>query len=86
MNPRKLMRLIRHLARRFGIPGDGTCLSIPIAISKTRIAGMIDVRAETAIRMISAWKKRGWLEWLDDRIVVPNLLLLEQGLETKVAG
>lgn len=69
----KLLTFLRHLIRRFGIAVGKGAFRIPITLSKTQVARIIDVRVETSIRTINAWQQNGWIQWEPKQLIIPNL-------------
>jgi CRP-like cAMP-binding protein len=69
----KISELIIHLYRRFGIKRNDGSVLVPYRIGKTLAANLIDVRPETAIRMINQLEKKGLIQWNSTHILIPNL-------------
>ncbi len=60
----RLLELFEHLIKKFSVQphGRGGNFFIPISLTKTQIAKIIDARIETAIRILRAWEREGYLE------------------------
>lgn len=69
----RLIELLLHFTRRFGIFKSNTHVVIPIEIKKTDAANLMDIRPETAIRLINRWVKEKHISWDKDQIVIHNL-------------
>jgi len=73
----RILEFLLHLRRRFGVIEGRVKCTIPIAISKTQVAKIIDARTETVFRTLAAWKKMNLIDWETQKIIVPNFEFLE---------
>lgn len=58
----RLETLLAHLAERFGDVDDTGATFVPLVLSRGDLARLVGARAETVIRVMSAWQKAGSLE------------------------
>lgn len=58
----KIIELIQHFKVRFAPSTPANSFLIPIPITKTQIAKMVEARTETVIRMLNVWEKAGFLK------------------------
>lgn len=73
-----IFEFLLQLRRRFGVRLGRTKWCIPLSVSKTQVAKIIDARSETVFRILTKWKKEGHIEWGSDKIVICDLEHLEQ--------
>jgi len=79
-SPTRLVRRLLALAARYGVPaGGGVELAVPLA--RTELAELAGLSTETAIRLLSHWKQRGWIGLKGHRIIVHD-----QAELSRVAG
>ncbi len=76
----RILELLKQFVRRFGHKDKAGNVTIPIALTRTQVAKLTDVRVETIIRSVSRWKKDGLIDWGNEQIVIPNLAQLEKSL------
>ncbi len=77
----RIFEFLLHLRRRFGVTDGRTKFTIPLAISKTQISKIIDARPETVFRTLTEWQKRGFVDWLPEKIIVHGFEQLEQHIQ-----
>lgn len=82
----RAIELMLHLIRRFGDRDSHNrskkCV-IPVGLTRARLAKLINVRVETAIRLISKWKKAHLVQWNKNQIIIEDLSLLENQRKQK---
>lgn len=81
----RLARMLLKLLRKFGTDGgdEGT---IDLDLSRTDLAELLGIRAETAIRILSEWRDERILELDDRRIRVTDRQRLDDLAETSRSG
>jgi CRP-like cAMP-binding protein len=77
----KLLELFEHLNSRFGKKATGKDLLIPVPITKTQIAKMIEARVETVIRTLNKWEKRGFFLSDDKGLLIKDIEKLKSMAE-----
>lgn len=69
----KILTFLLHFLRRFGRENHGGSVTIPVPISKSQVARIVDIRVETSIRAINHWQQMGLIRWEPHQVVIPNL-------------
>lgn len=59
--PQRLAVLMTMLIDRYGTDKKGSKARLPITLTLEQISDIVGVRLETVARVMSAWKKNGWL-------------------------
>jgi CRP-like cAMP-binding protein len=59
--PQRLAVLMTLLIDRYGVEKRGNKARLPIALTLEQISEIVGVRLETVARILSSWKKQGWL-------------------------
>jgi CRP-like cAMP-binding protein len=59
--PQRLAVLMDMLIDRYGVEKKGNKARLPITLTLEQISEIVGVRLETVARILSAWKKAGWL-------------------------
>ena len=59
--PQRLAVLMTMLIDRYGVERKGSKARLPITLTLEQISEIVGVRLETVARVLSAWKKSGWL-------------------------
>ena len=59
--PQRLAVLMTMLIDRYGTDKKGTKARLPITLTLEQISDIVGVRLETVARIMSGWKKDGWL-------------------------
>jgi CRP-like cAMP-binding protein len=78
----RLVELFEHLISRFSKPeAESKIITIPISLTKTQIAKIIEARVETVIRTLNIWEKLGYFSINNENIFLTNLDILRE-LET----
>lgn len=78
---RRLALLFEKLARSTGIrrPRDeGVIIDIPVSLSRSDLAQMINTRVETAIRKMSRWREEGWIETTSEGFLIHDLESIQE--------
>ena len=60
--PQRLAVLMTQLIDRYGVDKKGNKARLPITLTLEQISDIVGVRLETVARILSAWKKDGWLK------------------------
>ncbi len=68
--PARLALLLLHLAERFGDDLETAETVVPISLSRGSLARLIGAREETVIRVLSAWKNKGWVTSSPDGFLI----------------
>lgn len=73
----RLIAMFRHLGERFPCTTHQAedSIFIPLPLSKTQIAKVIEARGETVTRMLNKWEKTGNLEMRNDGVILRNIQL-----------
>lgn len=66
----RLAVLLTALADRFGDELEDGTVFLPVALSRGELSSLVGARAETTIRVLSRWRKRGWLSTTRDGVVL----------------
>lgn len=69
----KLIELFEHLNARFSETRIKDEFHIPLQLTKTQIAKMIEARVETVIRTLNKWEKSGYFEMNSHGIILRKL-------------
>lgn len=64
--PRRMATLMDMLVERYGMAGEGDSARLPINLTLEHIGEIVDARVETVARVLSRWKRQGWLAVSDD--------------------
>lgn len=59
--PQRLAVLMTMLIERYGVDKKGNKARLPISLTLEQISEIVGVRLETVARILSGWKKDGWL-------------------------
>ena len=59
--PQRLAVLMTQLIDRYGVDRKGSKARLPITLTLEQISEIVGVRLETVARIMSGWKKQGWL-------------------------
>ncbi|MBM3391997.1 MAG: Crp/Fnr family transcriptional regulator [Betaproteobacteria bacterium] len=59
--PQRLAVLMTQLIDRYGVEKKGSKARLPITLTLEQISEIVGVRLETVARIMSGWKKAGWL-------------------------
>ncbi|MBE7421886.1 MAG: Crp/Fnr family transcriptional regulator [Zoogloeaceae bacterium] len=59
--PQRLAVLMTLLIDRYGVEKKGNKARLPITLTLEQISEIVGVRLETVARILSGWKKQGWL-------------------------
>lgn len=59
--PQRLAVLMSQLIDRYGVDKKGVKARLPIALTLEQISEIVGVRLETVTRVMSGWKRQGWL-------------------------
>lgn len=59
--PQRLAVLMTMLIERYGVDKKGNKARLPITLTLEQISEIVGVRLETVARILSGWKKDGWL-------------------------
>lgn len=81
----KLLTFLTHLIRRFGPENTAEGVTIPVPISKSQVARIVDIRVETSIRAINGWQQMGMIRWEPNQLVIPNLSAFTEALRGKAS-
>ncbi len=73
----RTLELLKQLADRFGIPSTSSKIQIPVKLSKTLLARLVEIRVETMIRILNRWARRGFVSFHAGGITIPDLSNLE---------
>jgi CRP-like cAMP-binding protein len=79
----KLYVFLKHLLRRFGRESRAGSAVIPVPLSKSQAARIVDIRVETSIRAINTWQQKGLIRWEPDQLRIPSLSALRAAFEPK---
>lgn len=60
--PQRLAVLMTLLIERYGVEKKGNKARLPITLTLEQISEIVGVRLETVARILSGWKKEGWLK------------------------
>lgn len=74
----KIIKLFENLRTRFSKDKSGNRFLIPLPITKTQIAKLIETRIETVIRTLNKWEKAGFLEMNGVGITLYNFEKLKE--------
>jgi CRP-like cAMP-binding protein len=75
----RLIELFEHLINRFSkIDISSKNILIPISLTKTQIAKIVEARVETVIRTLSKWEKLGHISINSENICITNLEILRE--------
>ena len=77
---RRIARQLVKLAQRSGNPTPGGVM-IGIPLARQDVADLAGTTVETAIRVLSRWRRTGWLDTVDGCLVVARLDRLEALVE-----
>lgn len=61
-----------HLLERFGDQLDDGAWVIPVVLTRSELAALVDATIETTIRTVSRWQKRGVLATARDGFLLPD--------------
>ncbi|MFB6264214.1 MAG: Crp/Fnr family transcriptional regulator [Bradymonadaceae bacterium] len=78
---KRLALLFHKLAYNCGIRRpreDGLVIEIPVSLSRSDLAQMINTRVETAIRKMSKWRDEGLIETKSDGFIIHDLDRIEE--------
>jgi CRP-like cAMP-binding protein len=59
--PQRLAVLMTQLIDRYGVDKKGNKARLPISLTLEQMSEIVGVRLETVARIMSGWKKEGWL-------------------------
>ncbi len=59
--PQRLAVLMTMLIDRYGVDKKGSKARLPITLTLEQISEIVGVRLETVARVLSSWKRQGWL-------------------------
>ncbi len=67
---RRLAGFLLRLVRKFGVLAAGGGVTVPFTLPRKDYSNAVNCRVETAIRTMSHWKKRGWVDQKGETILV----------------
>ncbi len=73
----RTLELIKQLSERFGVQTTSSGIQIPVKLSKTLLARLVEIRVETMIRILNRWTKRGLISFHAGEMTIPDLSKLE---------
>jgi CRP-like cAMP-binding protein len=74
----RLATLLLHLVGRFGDELDDGSLIVPVALSRSELARVVDATVETTIRAMSRWNKQGIVGTVPEGFVVRDIEALRK--------
>lgn len=74
----RLVELFEHLINRFSKMDTTSKNILPISLTKTQIAKIVEARVETVIRTLSKWEKLGLISINNENICITNLEALRE--------
>jgi CRP/FNR family transcriptional regulator len=57
----RVAALFMQLIDRYGVEKEGRCARLPLTLTLDQISEIVGVRMETVARVVSEWKREGWL-------------------------
>lgn len=63
---RRIAKLMQFLLQRYGIARSNNSVYLPFRMTLEQIGRIVDSRLETVARVLSNWRKQGWLTASDD--------------------
>ncbi len=73
----RTLELIKQISERFGVKSTSSRIQIPVKLSKTLLARLVEIRVETMIRILNRWGKRGLISFHAGEMTIPDLSKLE---------
>jgi CRP-like cAMP-binding protein len=71
--PKLLALLLLDLAERYGVPGGGDAVTLPLPLTQQELATMIGRARETVARALTVWRREGIVVTRRMRIVILRL-------------
>jgi CRP-like cAMP-binding protein len=84
--PKLLALLLLDLAERYGVPGGGGAVSLPLPLTQQELATMIGRARETVARALTVWRREGIVVTRRMRIVILRLEALRDIAERDEDG
>jgi CRP/FNR family transcriptional regulator len=79
--PKLLALLLLDLAERYGVPGPGDAVALPLPLTQHELATMIGRARETVARALTVWRREGVVVTRRMRIVIMRPGALRQVAE-----
>lgn len=81
----RIAKLMNVLVERYGVSKRENVAHLPFTLTLEQIGRTVDSRIETVARILSEWKRRGWVAFRADGIYIAGMdqlmvLLVEDGL------
>lgn len=80
--PQRIAALMVMLAERYGTEDSAAGAHLPIYLTLAHIGEIVDARLETVARVLSRWKRQGWLSVGDDGFHFASMDHLKELLHT----
>lgn len=66
----RIHALVLNLVNRFGIRESKQRIRVPLGMTRSQVARMVDARVESVIRILSRWTQDGWIRWNRQELIV----------------
>ncbi len=79
--PKLLALLLLDLAERYGAPGPGEAITLPLPLTQHELATMIGRARETVARALTVWRREGLVHTRRMKIIIMNPTALREVAE-----
>lgn len=81
----KLVVLFKSLITRFAKNASGSVIVLPLSMTKTQIAKLVDSRVETVIRALNKWERADYIEINSDQLRLKNFDKLKKSAQNLIS-